>query len=388
MALADSLHAIGAVTRLLQEHLTAAGFGVAVGKPEDAAGRDTSAKVNLFLYETVIDGHLRNVALQDDAAPPLWLVLRFLLTAFDADERSDTAAAHELLGSAMAALYRMNYLSLAPPVDASIRRSLEYNPEPLKLSFDESSPELLARLMQGRDERFRLSVAFQVRPVMIVPGDMPRSALLVGVDYTTAPATITGHDGVQIDVAAAPGVTLDRIEPRRFAAGATIRVFGSRFNGDLEVVLGDVVLTLMARHPDHLVVTVEGSPGTPIASGATLSAGEAPLVVRRRVSALRTRSSNLLPAQLMPTVTSVALVAGDLQLTGVLLGMDTDDIMVVLLRAHDGVAVHLFDTVVTSASQQALTVGNAAAALAAGSYRVVLRVNNQQALASPLVVVP
>jgi hypothetical protein len=388
MPLSASLKAIGAVTRLLQEHLASAGFGVSVGKPEDAAARDASAKLNLFLYETAFDPHLRNVSLHDGEPPPLWLVLKYLLTAFDADESSDTAAAHELLGSGMAALHQMNFLSLAPPVDADVRRALEYNPEPLKLSFDEANPDLLSKFMQGSDERYRLSVAFQVRPVLIVPGDLPRNALLVGVNYTTVPETIIGRDGVHIDVLPAPGPWLDHVEPDRFEAGATLRVFGSGLGGDIEAVLGDVVLTLVERRNDHLVVTAEGSPGAPIASGATLSAGEVPLVVRRRLTALRTRSSNLFAARLLPTLASAALVAGDLRLQGRLLGNDTDDVMVLLCRASDGLAVHLFDTVIVAADQQTLIVDNAAAALPAGNYRVILRVNNQQANASPLVGVP
>jgi hypothetical protein len=388
MALGDSLRAIGAVTRLLREHLAALGFGVTVGKPEDAAASDTTAKLNLFLYETVIDAHLRNVSLHEGDQPPLWLVLKYLLTAFDVDESSDTAAAHELLGAGMAALYRMNYLSLAPPVDVAIRRALEYNPEPLKLTFDESNADLLSKIMQGTDERYRLSVAFQVRPVMIVPGSVPRNALLVGVNYMTAPATIIGEDGVHINVIPSMGAWLERLEPERFEAGATFRIFGRDFGGDIEVVLGDMVLTLAERHVDHLVVTAEGSPGTPIASGTTLSAGETPLVVRRRLDATHTRSSNLLAASLLPTVATATFIAGDLRLQGVLLGTSTDDVMVVMLRDVDGVAVHLFDTVVTTANQQTLTITGAQAALATGSYRVILRVNSQQAKAAPLVVVP
>jgi hypothetical protein len=62
--------------------------------------------------------------------------------------------------------------------------------------------------------------------------------------------------------------------------------------------------------------------------------------------------------------------------------------MVLFCRASDGVTVHLFDTVTTAADQQTLTVVGAGAAVAADSYRVILRVNNQQAKASPTVVVP
>ena len=162
--------AIGAVTRLLQDHLIRRGFEVS---HRQARGRGRQryddAKLNLFLYETAFDPQLRNLALRDGEPPPLWLVLKFLLTAFDADESSDTAAAHELLGRGMSALHELNFLRLDPLVALDVRLALENNPEPLKLTFDESSVDLLSKIMQGTDERYRLSVAFQMRPVMIVP---------------------------------------------------------------------------------------------------------------------------------------------------------------------------------------------------------------------------
>jgi hypothetical protein len=55
MALADSGRAIGAVTRLLRDHLIRRGFEVSVGKPETATDLNTNAKLNLFLYETAFD---------------------------------------------------------------------------------------------------------------------------------------------------------------------------------------------------------------------------------------------------------------------------------------------------------------------------------------------
>jgi len=389
MSLADSGTAIGAVTRLLQDHLLRRGFQVSIGKPEDAADTDpTAAKLNLFLYETAFDPHLRNVSLRDGELPPLWLVLKFLLTAFDTAESSDTAAAHDLLGRGISALHELNFLRLDPAVATPVRRALENNPEPLKVTFDESNLDVLSKIMQGNEERYRLSVAFQVRPVMIVPGGLPRTALLVGVDYSTAPETIIGRDGVQIGVIPSLGARLDRVEPDRFEAGTTLTVFGDDLSGSMEVVLGDVTLTVVERHVDRVVVTAEGSPGTPIASGTTLSAGEMPLVVRRRLSPTRTRSSNLLAARLLPTLTSAAMVGGDLQLQGFLLGDDTDDVVVIFHRPSDGATVHLFETFTTAADQQTLTVPGAGAAVPAGSYRVILRVNNQQAKASPSVTAP
>lgn len=389
MALADSVGAVGAVTQILQEHLLARMFEVSVGKPEDAAENNTNAKLNLFLYEISFDPHLRNLSLRDGEPPPLWLVLKYLLTAFDADENSDTAAAHTLLGRGLSALHELSFLTLVAPLAGALKD----NPEPLKLTFDESGVELLSKIMQGTDERYRLSVTFQVRPVMIVPPRAPRSSLLVGIDYTTAPETIVGEDSIQIDVQPSLGPSLDRVDPQSFEAGAPITLFGNDLNiADLEAVLGDVVLTINERHPDRLVVTAEGdlgpNPQGPIAAGTALSAGEIPLIVRRRLSSNRTRSSNLLAARLLPTLSTAAIVAGELVLTGFLLGDAADDVMVSFYRETDGATVHSFDDVVASPDQQTLTVPGAAAVPPAGSYRVILRVNNQQARSSPSVTVP
>src|SRR5882672_3856136 len=128
MALADSGRAIGAVTRLLQDHLIRRGFEVSVGKPEAAATSNTNAKLNLFLYETGFDPGLKNVRLHPSEPEPLWLVLKYLLTAFDGDESSDSAIAHELIGRGIAALHELNFLALDALVAADVRLALENNP--------------------------------------------------------------------------------------------------------------------------------------------------------------------------------------------------------------------------------------------------------------------
>ncbi len=388
MALADSGRAIGAVTRLLRDHLIRRGFLVTIGKPEDAAETETAEKLNLFLYETSFDASMRNLAPNASDPPPLWLVLKYLLTSFDNGEDSDSATAHELLGRGVSALHELSYLRLDPSVDAQVRLALENNPEPLKVTFDESSVDLLSKIMQGSDERYRLSVAFQVRPVMIVPSQLPRGSLLVGIDYTTAPNTVIGPNGVEISVLPSLGPRLNSVEPERFEVGATLTIRGDDLMGsDLEAVLGNVVLRVAERRPDRLSVIAEGSPGTPIADGGTLSAGEMPLVVRRRLSSTHTRTSNMLAAKLLPRVDAVSLLAGTLTISGQLLGTDSDDVSVLLYRT-DSVTARLFDTFGTTTNQQTLTVANAATGTPPGTYRVILRVNGQQALSSPSVAVP
>jgi len=215
----------------------------------------------------------------------------------------------------------------------------------------------------------------------------------VGIDYTTAPQTVIGEAGVSIDVIPSMGPTLDRIEPEAFEAGAAVELFGDDLQGDqIEVALGDQVLTIVEQRADRLLVAVEGTPPAPIASGTTLSAGEHALAVRRRLSPTRVRTGGMQLAKLLPTVTSVALVGVDLQVSGRLLGRGplqpaTDDVVVALFR--DGAAQRLFDTVADGSTQNLLVVpGVAAAGLPAGEYRVIVKVNNQQARFSPPVVLP
>ena len=101
MALLDSNRSIGAVTRLLLDHLDRrTGHTITAGRAEEAAGGNART-LNLFLYETVFDAHLKNVTLVEGRSPPLWLTLKYLLTAFDQTGDSDTPDAHEVLGQGM-----------------------------------------------------------------------------------------------------------------------------------------------------------------------------------------------------------------------------------------------------------------------------------------------
>lgn len=392
MAAADTSRAIGSVTLLLRDHLIRRGFDVSVGRPEGAAAGG-GPKLNLFLYEVAFDANMRNVELRRGEPAPLWLVLKYLLTAFDEGEDSDSATAHELLGGGISLLHELSILPLVAPVIPSVQAALQDNPEALKLSFDVASSDLLSKIMQGSEESYRLSMAFEVGPVMIVPPSPNQASLLVGIDYTTVPQTIIGREGVVIDVAPTMGPVLARIEPVAFEAGTTIELFGDDLHGaNIEVALGGQQLTIVERRPERLRVTVEGTPGSPIASGATLAAGELALTVRRRLSPTRVRSSNVQLGKLLPTVATASIVGADLQITGRLLGRgpaqtNTDDVIVVLFR--DGRAVRQFDVVDPASTQNLLTIpGVTTTGLPAGPYLVIVKVNNQQARSSPQVILP
>src|SRR5437762_3090475 len=199
MAFADTAKAIGAVTDAISQRLnTRTGLAITVGRPEPGVVAGVE-RLNLFLYEIQFDASLKNVSLDEGQRPPLWLVLKYFLTAFDDDGKtSDTISAYENLGEGIRALQELSVLPLTPGLPAPLLKALSDNPQDLKITFDEASTELLSKVMQGSDEKYRLSVAFQVRPVMIAAAELASYSLLVGVDYTTAPPTIVGEPAIHI----------------------------------------------------------------------------------------------------------------------------------------------------------------------------------------------
>lgn len=399
MALADTQRAIGAVTQLLKDRLLAspgvAVSDVTVGRPEPV-GTPTTPRVNLFLYEVDADGFLRNQPIDEMQPDPLWLVLRYLVTAFDDSGESDSIDAHQLLGSAVRALHGLNFLSLTG-VAATTLTALDPSPEPMKLTLLEASPELLAKLMQGSDEKYRCSMAFEIRPVMIAAEALPSYSLLVGVDYITT--TVIGEQSIQIPVLPSMGPSIEALSPTVIEPGGTLSVIGTDLHlAGLFVRFGPVELSVTAQKPNALQCLVDGD----VPQGTVISAGTHPVSVAQALPGGRVRASHPLIAGLRPVLSAVvpqaitrtnpadpaSTVTADLRLDGVLLGTERDDVFVGLYR--EGATVRLFDAVTIippPVTPQASVVVSIPAdqAVEQGQYRVILRVNGQQAGSSPLI---
>jgi hypothetical protein len=395
MPLAATSGAIGAVSQLLRDHLMAEipTLGdVTVGRPQAAAG-GANLRFNLFLYEVQFDAHLKNIALEEDGPPPLWLSLRYLLTAFDASGESDTIDAHGLLGAGVRSLQAVNF----SPRPGVVSPELDDSPDMLKLGFEEASVELLSRIMQGSDEQYRCSVGFHVRPLMIAPPEPPRAALLVGVDYSAGGVPITPQAAVHVPVIPSLGPRLASISPEKFEAGATLFIRGTDLvSPDVSIEFHGAALTVVQRRPDGVEVSAPAA----LNSGLLTSAGSWPVVAVRLLPGGRRRSSNPLLAGLRP-ILSTATTGPDfldpvtnilyrtVNLGGRLLGTDTDDVVAALLRG--GLTHGPYDRLVAPAvappvaqSQRQLQIP-ALPALPAGPYRLILRVNGEQARNSPIV---
>lgn len=430
MPLADTSKAIGAVTKVLKERLESArgvGKPVSIGRLDQSTGTD--AHVNLFLYEILFDPHLKNTPLNEGEKPPAWLVLKYLLTAFESTKESDSADAHELLGKAIRVIQKDDLLKLDGL--AADTAPLTPNPSELHVTFDESPSDLVAKLTQGTDETPRLSIAFQVRPVMIASGEPGDYSLLVGVDYSKPPVALQ-RDYVGLDVIPSMGPVIERISAIRtvngiesetgngFELGEEVAVFGSDMHlANLSVMIGSVELPVTMQTPSELRFKVNDT----IIFANGISAGSYPVtVVLTLPETGKKRKSNAVMGNLVPTLSSAIVTPippgsppgtpdnltiipeilgppkipkkafAKIDLAGKLLGSYEDDVILAFYK--DGKVQVMFDVfsspvappppVVPGQLSRQLTM-TAANAVIAGDYNMILIVNGQQAPQSPIV---
>jgi hypothetical protein len=394
MALSDTGIAIGSVSRLMKDTLTNALTNVppspvvSISRPEPGSSGVVGhgARLNLFLYEVQIDASLRNVPLTQGRPSPLWLVLRYLLTAFDANGDSDTSDAHDVLGLGMQVLLGMNE---SGALDSLTDKSLTDNPQSLKVTFDEGAPDLLSRLMQGPDDRYRMSVPFQIRPVLVATTDPPSSMQLVGVNYLTD--TTIGLSGVRNVVLPSLGPFLETVTPAQVQPGDVLTVTGTGLGAEGIVVrFGGLELPVTMQQSG----TVRCVVGNAALDPTQISAGTQSVSVAQIIAVGKSLSSNTLSATLVPVLTGIAAsglaavsgsdpnVFGVLKLTGQFLGRQSDYVEVGLLNSS-GVAVVIdrldpsFTIPADQSAQQVIMKSNEA--VPPGMYTAVVRVNGAQA---------
>jgi hypothetical protein len=320
--------------------------------------------------------------------------LKYLLTAFNENE-SDTLEAYEHLGEGIRALQELNYLRIEP----SYADALQDNPEPLKITFNETSADLISKLMQGSEEKYRFSMGFEVRPVMIAPGELPSHSLLVGIDYTKTPNEVREEKekGVHIPVIPSMGPVITSVSPLKFEAGDTVTIYGNNLGmSGLSVRLGQVELGVTAQRPNKLECKVNDN----IKDGKVISAGSYPLQVVQKLPTGRCRSSDILVGNLIPTLVDAVpsitsdnpVVVGTIKLDGTLLGIEKDDIIVSLYQ--NGKVVKFFEVTADPPpdpptpppiQKQLILKIEEDDKVLAGTYRVILLVNGQQAKYSPQV---
>ncbi len=396
MALATTGLAIGSVSRFLSGALTNALWNVPPYNPKITVQRPqadiatttaTQPRINLFLYEMDVDGAMRNISLTPGSPAPLWVVLRYLVTAFDGMGESDTPDSHDLLGMAMQVL-----AGAAADLPALTGYpALADNPEPLKLSFDACTPELLSRLMQGPDDKYRCSAAFQVRPVLIAQPQPLTGMQLIGINYLLG--TTIGRAGVKNFVLPSLGPQLDGARPAAVESGDSLTLLGEGLAAPaLTVKFGSAVLTPGMQTAQTLSVRIVDLDPASISAGM-LSVSVSQTLAKGTATGLAI-SSGVVGVALLPTVTGVVVgalsavsatdsnVHGTLLLSGEFLGRADDYVEFALVR--EGAVALLIDApdpafaAPADQSQQQFVIPPSVG-VPPGVYFAVYRVNGQQA---------
>jgi hypothetical protein len=370
MPLVETRNAIGVVARHLADQIAARTevTTVDIGRPE-ASARTAGPKLNLFLYGIEHDGFLRNTPLDAGQPPPIWLNLKFLMTAVDEDRDSDSPEALELLGQGLLALRDID-------VQRPSQLALADNPEPLKITFDAAPVELLSSVMQGTDELYRLSAAFEVRPVLLTTVEGTAAAPLIR--SVGAPA----DPGVL--VLPSMGPRLDRVEPESFAAGDTVSLLGGDLAADqVEVCFDDLCLPVPPADVTNRLVRI----AVPVTG---LSAGSHAVTLVKLLPSGRRFSSNAALGRLRPVVTGATVgpltpagtdLHGSLSVSGARLGGTDDTIFAGFYRA--GRLAGLFECEGTAAQTTLAVTVPLERALPPGAYRILVRVNGEQAVDAP-----
>ncbi|MGB3615777.1 MAG: DUF4255 domain-containing protein [Elainellaceae cyanobacterium] len=182
--------AIAAVTTTLRNLLTqgiqdALGSGAVTTRPPDRAREngDSTNQINLFLYQTHVNSHWRNLNVPSRVKPgetgrsPLPLNLYYLVTAYGQDD--DDVEGHRLLGGAMRILHDNTVLQ-PEAIRAALAESDLHNQvervriSPLQMSLDE-----ISKLWTTFQTQYRISTAYEVTVVLIDSAAPARTPLPV-----------------------------------------------------------------------------------------------------------------------------------------------------------------------------------------------------------------
>jgi hypothetical protein len=207
-------------------------------QPPDLARKGISkAQLNLFLYQTVVNGAWRNmdtprqVRPGETGAPPLPLNLHYLITAYGRGDSDNDAVSHRVLGGAMSVLHDHPVLSRQEIASALAGNDVGDQFELLKITPLPLGVEEISKLWMVFQTNYRISAAYEVTVLLIDSRTPVKAALpvLKRGQQDRGPMAITG---------AAPVLSEIRMPRSQSAArlGEDIAILGDRLTIDASTV--------------------------------------------------------------------------------------------------------------------------------------------------------
>lgn len=204
----SSSAALATVTATLQHLLSVAAPGVAVTtQPPSTARTDNNGRqLNIFLYSMHYNAAFSNAPMPhasrsgEQAFPPLPLVLKYLITAYGAND--DDISGQQVMGQAMSLLHDHPLLSRADIEGVNPDSSLQQQIERVRITPDRLTLDDMSKLWASfQSAEYRLSIGYEVSVVLIESNRSARAPLPVlkrggndqGADVSSTPApTLTG----------------------------------------------------------------------------------------------------------------------------------------------------------------------------------------------------
>jgi hypothetical protein len=190
---------------------------VTIAPPDLARKGITKAQLNLFLYQTVVNGAWRNMDMPrqvrpgETGSPPLALNLHYLVTAYGRGEADNDGVSHRVLGGAMSVLHDHPVLGQSEIASSLPNNDLAEQFERLRITPLTVGVEEMSRLWTVFQTQYRISTAYEVTVVLIDSRALTRAALPV---LTRGP----GDRGVATITGSAP--TIDEIRPQNLQPAA------------------------------------------------------------------------------------------------------------------------------------------------------------------------
>jgi hypothetical protein len=283
----SSVFAIAAVTSTLRNLVSRAvnadvpGAQVTARPPDKARQATAGNQVNLFLYRTSIDAALRNedppnVRPGEGAAPPLPLVLSYLVTAYG--ENDDELLSHQLLGSAMRILHDQPVLSADDIRTAIDGRDAGVQVERVRITPHPIPLDEVSRLWATFQTGYRISASYDAAVVVIDsrrPARAPIPVLARG-QGDIGPVTLLSLGPTLRDVLPPNGQLAVRAGERLTLVGRGLAgVTGVRFTSRLTPVPTVIAVVPGSATDAAVQVDLPTAPALP-AGGATAAAIQAP----------------------------------------------------------------------------------------------------------------
>jgi hypothetical protein len=287
-------------------------------QPLDLARKNvTKAQLNVFLFQTVINGAWRNLDMPrqvrpgETGAPPLALNLHYLFTAYGRGESDNDAVSHRVLGGAMSVMHDHPLLSRSELSTALAGNDVGEQFERIKITQLPMPLDEMSKLWMVFQTQYRISAAYQVTVVLIdsrTPVKAPLPVLRQG-EADRGPTTIAGLPPTLREVrpprsqqAARLGEDIAIVGDRLTTADATIRFTSTRLTQPIELVPavgpspGDLLVHLPNKVEDtsalsrwapgfFTVALVQTKPGVPAMASNEVAFALAPQITVTPTSA-------------------------------------------------------------------------------------------------------